>query len=1045
MKKLLSTIMAVVMLLSLMPMAVAEEGVTAENAVAQIGDQCYETLADAVASVPVDGTETTITLLNNAEVENYIAINGGKNIVLDLNGHDVVHNGNYLFDVYNAKFHVTGEGTLFENVKDGYAPIIARGSATDTADYTVITIDKGVTLKGDYTGIFVAKDAGNGYHNYGLVINMFGTIDMGAVADGYHYSGMYVNGTNTVSDGNVMTINLDGATIKNCAGAGIYAAGYAKWNITNSSITGGDTGIEIRAGELTLNDCALEATAEEFSCVPNGNGATTVGAAIAIEQHTTKQNIAVTINGGSFKGVKALNESNPQANDPAPQVKLSIDGGTFIGDISTVDVTGFINGGAFTDLAGAVKYATNGATIALAGDVSAERINLEDKSITVDLNGHTLTSTSAYGVMFCAKNGNTITVNGTTPGSKLVGTVMVTAGTDGHIVLNGGTYESDKYVPVYINGAVNTENSTLKIKDAVITAIGSSGGQDMGCAVYLAGYATSTIENTEITAPVTGIEIRAGKLDLTNCTVTGGNGKVAEVANGNGTTVTNAAVAVSQHTTKKNIDVTIKDGEYTATAALYQTDVQGTGSRGVKATVLSGMFTGEVKAATEGAITIKGGAFNVAPDAKYLAEGMIVVPGVKDAPYSVQPATREDENSKSEVKVDGDNVTVTVTDKTTGTTTETVTDTKTGAKTETKTETKVEGNVTTKTETVTEKNAADETTKVTESKIVENNENGKTETKTTVDGKTVKTDVTVNQAPATASDVTLNAKALEGKAAGTETSSVAVDKASLTKLTDNNVKDVIIETDQATLKLDKPAVKTMESKVEDNGNDKLTLAIKVTEEKAAEEITKIAVEVTAKNEAGENVFPENTANTNGLINITIPYTGNAKYLDLWYIAANGSATYMRPVPVVNGFVSFDVKHFSQYDLIPVASSGSSVIKTGAGSSAASTTQTVITDLTPGSITKVTVDGKVVDAKYYTVSGSNVTFTAEFLKTLKNGSHTVTVENATKIAKGVFTVNNPTTAQSPTTADAGIALYAGMAIASVMGTGVVFTSRKRKNH
>ena len=33
----------------------------------------------------------------------------------------------------------------------------------------------------------------------------------------------------------------------------------------------------------------------------------------------------------------------------------------------------------------------------------------------------------------------------------------------------------------------------------------------------------------------------------------------------------------------------------------------------------------------------------------------------------------------------------------------------------------------------------------------------------------------------------------------------------------------------------------------------------------------------------------------------------------------------------------------------------------------------------------------------------------------------------------------------TTADAGIALYAGMAIASVMGTGVVFTSRKRKNH
>lgn len=1051
MKKLLSTILALVMLLSLVPMAVAEEGETAkwsetksEKHVAQVGDMFYETLADAVASVPVDGTETTITLLNNAEVENYIAINGGKNIVLDLNGHDVVHNGNYLFDVYNAKFHVTGEGTLFENVKDGYAPIIARGSATDTADYTVITIDKGVTLKGDYTGIFVAKDAGNGYHNYGLVINMFGTIDMGAVADGYHYSGMYVNGTNTVSDGNVMTINLDGATIKNCAGAGIYAAGYAKWNITNSSITGGDTGIEIRAGELTLNDCALEATAEEFSCVPNGNGATTVGAAIAIAQHTTKQNIAVTINGGSFKGVKALNESNPQANDPAPQVKLSIDGGTFIGDISTVDVTGFIKSGAFTDLASAVKYAADGATITLAGDAKGDIVIPAGKTITLDLGGHKLTNVS----------GNTITNEGTL---TITGTGTVDNVTNGKAalvnygtaILNGGNFTRSKENPENNknNGGGNSYYTILNDKGATMTI-------NEGVTVSNVGHFSSMIRNggDDKTAAVSTMTINGG-------TFSGGINTVKNDENGvltiSGGDFSNTSQVVIMNWNKATIFGGTFEANASAEAVLFTAKYLESRAVG-ELKIEGGMY---VCAANQklivdrynnddqylGTAVISAGAFNVAPDAKYLAEGMIVVPGVKDAPYSVQPAkrTNEEENTETEVKVDGDNVTVTVTDKTTGTTTETVTDTKTGAETVTKTETNVDTGV--KTETVTEKNAAGETTKVTESKIVENNENGKTETKTTVDGKTVKTDVTVNQAPATASDVTLNAKALEGKAAGTETSSVAVDKASLSKLKKDTVKGVIIETDQATLKLDKTAVKTMESKVEDNGNDKLTLAIKVTEEKAAEEITKIAVEVTAKNEAGQNVFPENTANTNGLINITIPYTGNAKYLDLWYIAANGSATYMGRFPVVNGFVSFDVKHFSQYDLIPVASSGSSVIKTGAGSSAASTTQTVTTDLTPGSITKVTVDGKVVDAKYYTVSGSNVTFTAEFLKTLKNGSHTVTVENATKIAKGVFTVNNPTTAQSPTTADAGIALYAGMAIASVMGTGMVFTSRKRKNH
>lgn len=1040
MKKLLSTIMALVMLLSLVPMAVAEEGVTAENAVAQIGDQYYKTLEDAVLKV---ANGDTITLLKDVVLDKGINIGSvgseQKVLTLNLNGHSISAT-NLVIRVQNAKLTVIGPGKIYETSPYFGAILIKGSDNAENKDYTVVTVGAGVELEG-WSPIFV--DQYNGCA-YGVAVNVDGAKLTGKTdKDGGSGSAIYVNGT-IKDQNNAPKLVLNNVT-QTATGAGMYLAGYANTTITGGSITGGNTGIEIRAGELTVNGATVVGNGVPTEVTPNGNGSTTVGAGIAVAQHTTKLPIKVTINSSDISGYSALYQSNPQNNDAesVKKVSVAVNGGTFktinrgtCGVYSENNCV-TISSGTFTDLASAVKYAADGAKITLAGDVSAERINLEDKSITVDLNGHTLTSTSAYGVMFCAKNGNTITVNGTTPGSKLVGTVMVTAGTDGHIVLNGGTYESDKYVPVYINGAVNTENSTLKIKDAVITAISSSGGQDMGCGMYLAGYATSTIENTEITAPVTGIEIRAGKLDLTNCTVTGGNGKVAEVANGNGTTVTNAAVAVSQHTTKKNIDVTIKDGEYTATAALYQTDVQGTGSRGVKATVLSGMFTGEVKAATEGAITISAGAFNVAPDAKYLAEGMIVVPGVKDAPYNVQPAKREDENSKSEVKVDGDNVTVTVTDKTTGTTTETVTDTKTGAETVTKTETKVEGNVTTKTETVTEKNAADETTKATETVTTVKTENGGTTTVVTKKdtlNKTETTEVTGVIAPTTASDVTLDVK---------NTTSVAVNKDSMAALTGDTVKDVIIETDQATLKLDKAAVKTMESNVPTNG--KMTLNVTVTEEKNANEITKIAVEVTAKNEANQNVFPENTANTNGLINITIPYNGNAKYLDLWYVAANGSASYMGRFPVVNGFVSFDVKHFSQYDLIPVASSGSSVIKTGAGSSAASTTQTVTTDLTPGSITKVTVDGKVVDAKYYTVSGSNVTFTAEFLKTLKNGSHTVTVENATKIAKGVFTVNNPTTAQSPTTADAGIALYAGMAIASVMGTGVVFTSRKRKNH
>ena len=274
----------------------------------------------------------------------------------------------------------------------------------------------------------------------------------------------------------------------------------------------------------------------------------------------------------------------------------------------------------FATLEEAYAAAANGDTITLLEDCKSDRINLEDKSVTVVLNGKTLTSTAAYGVMFCAKNGNKITIDGNVEGSKLVGTLMITNGTDGHIEVNGGTYENSQYCPIYVNGAVNSEKSTVTVKNAIINATNSNSNQDMGCGVYLAGYSTSVFENCTITAPITGIEIRAGKLTLNNCDVTGGNGEVTADANGNGTTVTNAALAISQHTTKKPIDVTINGGTFNGTAAVYQTDVQGTGSADVKIAVKSGTFDGTISGETDGAIVISGGKFKDKVDDKYFAD-----------------------------------------------------------------------------------------------------------------------------------------------------------------------------------------------------------------------------------------------------------------------------------------------------------------------------------------------------------------------------------------------------------------------------------------
>ena len=324
-------------------------------AVAKIDDTYYKTLADAVAAAKADEA-TTITLLKDVELPSYIYIKDKKNITLDLNGKNITRTGNGVFYVGNAKLRVTGTGTIFENQRDGFAPIIAKGSPNDVADYTTITIDENVTLKGDYAGIFVDTDTAgkNSYHNYGLVINMKGSIDLTAIDGGVSAYGVYVQGLNKITSGNVMQINLDGVTI-NTGDEAIYAAGYAKWNVKNCTFNAENAAIEVRAGDMTIDGGVYTAMASEFKCEANGNGSTTQGAALAIMQHTTKLPISVYVKNGVFHSAAAVAEKNIQKNDPKPNVDLQIADGQFNGVVVADDVLNFISGGYFTSDPSAYK------------------------------------------------------------------------------------------------------------------------------------------------------------------------------------------------------------------------------------------------------------------------------------------------------------------------------------------------------------------------------------------------------------------------------------------------------------------------------------------------------------------------------------------------------------------------------------------------------------------------------------------------------------------------------------------------------------------
>ena len=582
-RKLLSVLLTFCLAFSLLPTAALADG---EN-VAKVGGTGYATLAEAL-DVAQDGD--TVTLLADRTEDVTI----GKNITLDLGGKTLTNT--------NA-----GKATL--TVAAGATATVMNGNIVGGTSFYTIQNNGTATLKD------VTAKAGN---TGSSMIDNYGDLTIN--------SGSYTGGLNVVKSEEDSKLTING---------GKFTLDYA---------TNGYTGVIFAYGDTTISGGEF---IQNLTTTGRWNHPQVILAGV-VEGYTS----SVKVTGGSFTN-KMSGESIFRGVGKATSDNFEVSGGTYnksvsdgffkdgyfakkVGSVYTADgpYAAKIGSTGYNTLAAAVEAVANKGTITLLQDISSDRINLETKSFTVDLNGHTLTSTADYGVMFCAKNGKTITVKGDKY-SKLVGTLMVTSGTDGHIAINGGTYENPKYCPIYINGSVNSENSTLTVKNATITASGTDSDQDAGCAVYLAGYCKSTFTDTKITAPVTGIEIRAGKLTLKNCTVTGGNGTVTTNANGNGTTVKNAALAISQHTTKKPIDVTITGGKYTATAALYQTDVQGTGSAGVNATVNSGKFNGTVSAETNNTIAVKGGTFSSKVLPEYCAPGFVPMAN-DDGTYGVE-------------------------------------------------------------------------------------------------------------------------------------------------------------------------------------------------------------------------------------------------------------------------------------------------------------------------------------------------------------------------------------------------------------------------
>lgn len=262
-------------------------------------------------------------------------------------------NGGTLTGAYSA---IYTKGTNTVNVTNGtingaYIGIQANAATTLNVTGGTITATNeakkypGLYLIGEGTTVTVSGGTISGWDGISVREKASLTVNAGATVTAKNAA---IIGNGNDGQGNT-TITINGGTMTS-EDTGIYHPQVGTLTINGGMITGAKLGVEIRAGELSVTGGTITATADTYSCVANTNGTTTVGAALAIAQHTTKKDITVNISGGTFTGVKAISESNPQENDPAPQVTMSVTDGTFNGGITVVDVQdGFISGGTFSE------------------------------------------------------------------------------------------------------------------------------------------------------------------------------------------------------------------------------------------------------------------------------------------------------------------------------------------------------------------------------------------------------------------------------------------------------------------------------------------------------------------------------------------------------------------------------------------------------------------------------------------------------------------------------------------------------------------------
>lgn len=500
------------------------------------------------------------------------------NITLDMNGHSIYSNTNAAFILLDGSLTVdNGLVNVDKSEKQGFAFQVAPSSEDKVA--TLKLGSKLTAVSNCYAAVAMMPQNKTNYDVLNAVLVTEATITSNCT-----FAALCGQGT---MHGTSITIN--GGKISGVLTA-VYHPQYGEMTVNGGEIEGA-TAIEMRAGKLVVNSGTMIGNGDPFESDPNGNGATTLGAAVAAVQHTTKLDLSVEINGGTLQGARAFYQANLQNNGKEALEKISITlgksavyDGEIIVDSAEATIEDDQSTRYYMTLQQAVDAAEDDETVVVVKDLSASgaeylvTLDDESKTVTVDLNGKTLLYTGS-GTGSNQQNGEAISVsagklvlkNGTVnmvndeaggsvywgirvhgTGSLAMSKVTVTS-EDSPLFMSGVSaggriyltldecYIEGVYSAVYMNGS--TSPAEITINNSTIVSTGDVG-------IYVSNSVNTgnrqklTITDSTVTG-TTAIEVKHTDATITGCTLISTAAEQKSQINGNGSCTEGFAFAVT--------------------------------------------------------------------------------------------------------------------------------------------------------------------------------------------------------------------------------------------------------------------------------------------------------------------------------------------------------------------------------------------------------------------------------------------------------------------------------------------------------------------